>query len=216
MRHILSTAAAVMTVIAICQSVSAQNLVVNGSFDGGATPAAGGQTNPDGWTKRAGESYVVADPGGNAKDGTNYVQFGNYVEIGQITPHTLVSGETIRMSMYARSFGAGTAAYDLRLYANNDPSNISDAGGLPDAFAYLFPVKNSENPAIAEVMTFYTRDVVVPSGAAGKKLGVYIGTQQGYYGYDAVSVSVVPEPASLGLLGLAGAAALGRRRRRRI
>ena len=183
----------------------AVNLVTNGSFDGTSTPGSGGTTTPDGWTRRAGESYVVTDPGGNAVDGPNYCQGGQYLEMGQFTGHTLVAGETLAFSAYGRAFGTGGGFYDVRLYANPDPGAGDISGG--NIIATLQMANDSQ------AMTLYSTQFQVAAADAGKTLAVYVATQAGYKGFDAVSVTVVPEPASA-LALVAGGTLLATRRRR--
>jgi hypothetical protein len=205
MSRIICLALALFGALA-AEACGAVNLVTNGSFDGPSTPGSGGTTTPDGWTRRAGESYVVTDPGGNAVDGPNYCQGGQYLEMGQITSHTLVAGETLTFSAYGRAFGTGGGFYDVRLYANPDPGAGDISGG--NIIATLQMANDSQ------VMTLYSTQFQVAAADAGKTLAVYMATQAGYKGFDAISVTTaIPEPSSA--LALAGGGSLLAMRRSR-
>jgi hypothetical protein len=183
---------------------SAVNLVTNGSFDGPYSTSGDGTNTPSGWTRRAGLTYVVNDPGGNAVDGPNYLQAGGFTEMGQNTGYVLQGGETFEASMYARDFGSNHA-YDVRFYANPNPGGGDISGG-----DILYALQGTPN---SSTMGLYSAQFTVPAGEAGRTLFAYLDSGDGYVGFDKVSLTAVPEPASLSALVLAGVGLQLRRRR---
>lgn len=204
MRHILSRTVFTLTALALCHVASAQNLLTNGSFDGAAIDGGSGTTIPTGWTRYdSNQSYVVADPGGNAVDGPNYLQLGAFAALGQVTPTQIAPATPYNIAAFARSFGGGP--YDVRVYANTLQTDRPSDGVLLATLQFT-PDTNT----MTELSTQFT-----PAGSeAGKFLGVYVAAHANFYGFDNVRLTAVPEPASLA--GLAGGVLLLVRRRRNV
>jgi hypothetical protein len=196
-----------LAIVLAATNARAQNVLINGSFDGPAIDGGSGTTIPSGWTRMFGnQTYVVADPGGNAIDGPNYVQVGIFTALAQLTPLVVTPGTTYELSGYARSFGGGP--YDVRVYATPVPTADITVTGT-EVGRIQFPGDNS-----VQTMTKMTTQFTPPASEVGKTLGVYIAAHANFYGFDNVQLRVVPEPTTVALGSVCAFAGLGLARRR--
>jgi hypothetical protein len=176
-------------------------LLTNGNFDAG--PAGGAA--PTGWTVNFPNGEVYADPGGNAVSAPNYMQGYNGGEIDQGTGVQIQANTTYTLSYYGRVFGP-TNPYDVRIY-KTDTNTSGPVGGV-DYFSVLGP----QTGTMTQVSGVFTP----AAGDIGKFIEVHIAAPfGGTAGFDSLSLTAttVPEPTSVGVLGLIGAAGLLRRHR---
>jgi hypothetical protein len=202
MRHVLSIAAFTVAAVALSQTSSAVELLTNGNFDGG--PAGGAA--PTGWTVNFPNGEVYADPGGSAVSAPNYMQGYNGGEVDQGTGVQIEANTTYTLSYYGRRFGFANP-YDVRIYTT--ATNTSGPVGGVDYFSVLGP----QTDTMTQVSGVYTP----AAGDIGKFMEVHIAAPfGGTAGFDNISLisTLVPEPTSLGVLGIIGAAGLLRRGRR--
>jgi hypothetical protein len=201
MRHVLSIAAFAFAAVALCETSSAAELLTNGSFDAG--PAGGAA--PTGWTVNFPNGEVYADAS-TAVSAPNYMQGYNGGEIDQGTGVQIQANTTYTLSYYGRRFGSANT-YDVRLY-KTDTNTSGPVGGV-DYFSVLGPQ--------TDTMTLVSGFFTPAAGDIGKFLEVHIAAPfGGTAGFDNISLTstTVPEPTSMGVLGLIGAAGLLRRGRR--
>jgi len=202
-RRLLTAALLVLA----ASNAHAQNVLINGSFDGPATPGPGGTSVPSGWTPMFGDQvYVVA--GGDAVHGPNYVQVGAFTALAQITPLVVTPGTPYQLAAFARSFGSGP--YDVRVYAVTNPLADITTGVEVGRVQYGLPPSPSD-----QMMTEKITQFTPPASEVGKTLGVYIAAHASFYGFDNVRLSIVPEPSTiaLGSVSALGGLAILRRRR---
>jgi hypothetical protein len=184
----------VLPLLLAAYDASAQNLLVNGSFDGLILqePNPPGTSIPDGWRRYnfggSDATYVVADPGGNAVDGPNYLQIGVYNALVQVTTATITANTTYNLAAFGRSFGAGP--YDVRVYAMADPLEVIYYEGEASRLATLqFPGDNS-----IQTMTEMTTQFTPAAQYVGQYMGIYIAAHANYYGFDNVRLTAATTP----------------------
>jgi hypothetical protein len=176
------------TVIAFRLSARAQNIVQDPGFESdtsGFTNAPNSLSGND-WQVTSGTSYV-ADFAQDAHSGNNYVE---------IAPDGDTS--TIQQTLTTQS---GTD-YDLSFYYEvivTDPTTIN-FGGTTETISD--DTTNGWVPASYTDLSATSSSTVLSFTTANE--GVFI---------DDVSVTAVPEPASLGLMAIAGIALMARRRK---
>lgn len=175
-------------VIALSVSARAQNIVQDPGFE---SDASGFVNAPDflsggDWQVTAGTSYV-ADFATDAHSGNNYVE---------ISPDG--DSSTIQQTLATQS----GSDYDLSFYYEvivTDPTTI-DFGGISNSI--------SDDTTDGWVQASYT-----DLGATSSSTVLSFTTSNEGVFIDDVSVTAVPEPASLGLLTVAGIGIMARRRK---
>ncbi len=215
----LKTVSAMSVALGLAMTTGAAQATVNGFANGGfETPGA----NPP-----AAQSWLPAASGytlsTDARTGTYSAQLEspqfnaaimlqNSIEQGGLP--ALVEGDTPELSFWAKGFAGTTANLVFQLRYLDDDGNI-----LANSGEQFF--QNSINP---NTWTEITYDLgAVPTGATAAFIefsqglgpidpdgGLFAGTVL----IDDVYLGVVPEPASLALMGLGGLALVARRRRR--
>jgi hypothetical protein len=195
------------------------NLITNGSFEGSTfTDPTTGDTLPTGWTlgppSPSNLSKVNVDSAVNAPtdlgpfDGTHYLRFQSTANNGtrdcvwQDIPTTPGASYTISFAVAITSTSVGN---NLGL----DPiwdENTANATSLGTSDFYFNPTNTA--PVPYQVFSF----TETASGSL-TRLDFHAVDSDGSILLDQVSVSAVPEPASIGLFGLAGVSFLSRRRR---
>lgn len=116
-------------------------------------------------------------------------------------------GQTVNYSVWHKSDGTFDIGAELRIEWRN-PANTAEVARTPNSV-----------PTLTSDYAQYTLSAVVPPGAGGARLVYAIqsfgsgGTNTGTVFVDDVTLSVVPEPATIGLLGCAAVALLAARRR---
>lgn len=179
----------------------------NLDFDAGVGNLGGFDTPTDvpGWT----DNVTTTDAGveGPGAWWGPYDNFAAFMASGDsaytMSTYTIQSGDVFDISFYAMHWQwTGSGEWTASLFYDN-PSNIIGSytqGGLPDNgtwTAYSSPVGIAATPA-----------------SVGGTLGILLtSTGTGIAQIDEITVNRVPEPATLGMIGLGGAAlALTRRR----
>jgi hypothetical protein len=145
-------------------------------------------------------------------DGSQYQQFSGY--ISQVTTVPVVVGQQYKLSFDFTSFATQGFTY-AQAFAN--PTNTND--GIDDGAATATLLSEDLHVESLPIGTPTHFDFTFTPGAdsLGKFLSVrFLGSPSiCFRGLDTVSLTAVPEPASLGMLAVVGVAASGRRRRRR-
>ncbi len=179
------------------------DMLVNGSFEDG--PATGsflmlsaGSTAIDGWTITSGTidyigPYWTADDGGHSLD-MNGTGPGSIAQTFDTEPGTLY---TVMFQLAGNPVG-GPAERTLGVSAAGQSAQVSfePAGHSPTDMGWVGRTWQFTAVDTQTTLAFHS---LVASGAYGPALD---------------HVVVVPEPATMSLLAVAGLAALGRRRRR--
>lgn len=178
--------------------------VANPSFENGQTSwgfSGGGVTDHDGET-----------------DGTYAAWFGSNVGAWQGLGQTITEGETFHLLLDThQTGGSGSPTLMARLFSYLPGDDLSDPTNRVNLQTLLLPLSSATFQTIE--MTY-----VGEALAAGRLLGVdFTNTGSGWLGVDNVRVSSlaapagdeVPEPVTLGALGLAAAGLGGYVRRRR-
>ncbi len=175
-------------VIALSVSVRAQNIVQDPGFESdtsGFTNAPGSLSGGD-WQVTAGTSYV-ADFASDAHSGNNYVEIspdGDTSTIQQTL--TTQSGADYNLSFYYEVIVTDPTTIDFGSSSETISDNTTD-GWVQATYTGLNATSSST------VLSFTTSNE-----------GVFI---------DDVSVTAVPEPASLGLTAILGIGLMARRRK---
>ena len=152
-------------------------------------------------TYDGGVAYNLPDAGDGVTAGTSgYLTFGTAAAPFNISvPSNTFS---MRVTIYTDSTLSAYSTAVGDLFTTDAPTT-----GSNDEGTYVDGINGSSQPADG---IFQANEFVVDNvDASGNVTPLNLSFQ-----LDATPVAAVPEPASLGLLGLAGVAALGRRRRR--
>jgi hypothetical protein len=176
------------SVIALCVSARAQNIVKDPGFESDTSESvnAPNSLSSNDWQVTSGTSYV-ADFANDAHSGNNYVEIspdGDTSTIQQIL--NTQSGVDYNLSFYYEVLVLDPTTIDF----GSNTETISDTttdGWVPATYDDLSATSSST------VLSFSTANE-----------GVFI---------DDVSVTAVPEPASLGLLTVAAVGIMARRRK---
>jgi len=208
-KFMLTAALSLAIFVSMVLNSSAIELTTNGDFETGdytgwtQFPTGVGQqtitnVNPFEGTFAASIDNAVAPSNSLIKQAN--------IGIGTVTP-----GQTIEISFAARgSLGVGAVAF-AEFFSELDGGGTSKneiLGGGPLAL--------DPDPNVWKVFNFTTTAGPDVSGGVTLQLGATTAAISGstiHMWYDAASVSVIPEPASVVLLGLAGLALISTRRR---
>jgi PEP-CTERM motif len=176
------------SVIALCVSARAQNIVKDPGFESDTSESinAPNYLSSNDWQVTSGTSYV-ADFANDAHSGNNYLE---------ISPDSDTS--TIQQILNTQS----GADYNLSFYYEVlvlDPTTI-DFGSNTETISDT--TTDGWVPATYNDLSASSSSTALSFSTANE--GVFI---------DDVSVTAVPEPASLGLLSVAGIAIMARRRK---
>jgi hypothetical protein len=153
-------------------------------------------------TTPAGAPFNRVDPQGNATSAAAAVANGVYFDF-TVTPSTTMSLTNLTLDA-ARGGGGTPRGYEIRSSRDNFGSTLSAADLLTVRPTYTPITVDLSGAAFQNVTTPTTFRFYVYSPAGGQSVDVDNITLNG----------TVPEPASLGLIGLGAAGLLGRRARR--
>jgi len=194
--------------------------LTNPGFGDGFPPGGvvHGYDNPGfdvpGWSDRAGgantDSGVIdlGDPTAYPNPPLAYQKTGDSNGGIQVTAHTIVPGESYRLTWDATQLLGGTSSQSVYLFRVDNPAlaNFLELG--------------SSTATIGPTLQSYTLNYTAAPGDAGKLLGVgFRPGNSGYAGYDNFALTVVPEPSTWAFacsLSLGGFAVIQRLRRRRV
>ena len=200
-RQIVLAAAAVL---AVTMSVSADPIFVeNWSFENPGTGKPGFDQIP-GWTGE-GTGGGGAETGWGATDGVYTGFLGGNMEVFQLTGHTIAADEVYTLTIDARRTWEGPNV-TLGLY-------YDDGGARVQMASLLHEFVGGSTTDMEELnLVALANDT---AAAIGNNLGIQIMSgppDAAWIGFDNVRLDVIPEPATLALVGF-GALGLIRRRR---
>ncbi len=148
----------------------------------------------------------------------NYDNYSAFLADGNgamnISTYVIQSGDEFDLSFYAKSWslaangwGAdGPADLTVSLFWGSDPANV--IGSINTGVMI-----NSNDPAD---YSLYQNVIAATPASVGQTLGV-VATSAGFFSnFDEVSINVIPEPATIGLIGVFGAGLLFFRRKVKI
>ena len=127
------------------------------------------------------------------------------VNMWQYTGYTLTEGETITLDFDINSLSAdyGANAW-MNIY-------VQFVGTAEPAVAYSYNATTSPNGVLQDIWTGQTVQTDVTATRAGGVLQVHV--QAAGVWVDDMDLTVIPEPATLGLFGLLGGGLLWTRKR---
>lgn len=161
-----------------------------------------------GWYAGDVNAWSGAETGWGPTDGlyTGYMQTG--AQIYNLTDHVITAGEVYELTFDMRRTWWGAPA-TVELY-------FDDAGARTSIASMLVEFADAGTTDMISYSLIGNADDV--AGAAGNQLGIQVtsGTvdayEDGWIGYDNFALSVVPEPATIALLGFGGLGLVRRRR----
>lgn len=215
-----------MSFVLAAGSAHGANLLVNGDFEAGTVLAGGQAYTPAPWTSTApGNAFVNWDTwentgttglppsfatlftGATAPSGVRWAGGFDFEEMGQLLSSPLTPGAQYNLSAFVRPSNPHPPS-SFEFYIGTGP-------GSPVSLIATFPM------VPAGVWTPQATTFVAPANAAANpwflikaySFGADGTPQTVYVGIDDVFLDRVPSPGAAGLLGVAGIAAMRRRRR---
>ncbi|MCP4377213.1 MAG: PEP-CTERM sorting domain-containing protein [bacterium] len=192
-------------------------LITNGDFE---LPGAN-DANPTGWTVDF-NSYGQYDGANRAASGGTYgLHPGHQNGLGGIYQDlTTVNGSTYDVSVWIKSFTTGTSTLGVVIANAKDGGDTITITGTSLTTGSLYDSgKVAYNGTFSTTSTTYSQVTTFQFTAKGTstRFGLYnaVAGTNSPVDLDDVSVTVVPEPATMSLLALGGLGVLLRRRSRK-
>ena len=208
----------ILAVAALCSvssAFAATNIVVDGSFESASAGSLGFATYPSiaGWTSTGGGIEVRDNVVGTAEDGVNFVELDSTQNSSMSQTLTTVVGQTYALSFYYSN--RAVSPYNGQLPGGVVPvssDGLSVSYGEGVVTVGVLPTNSTHD----NVWTLYTTEFTATSTSTVLTFAA-LGTSDSFgTSLDNVSVTAVPEPAQLAMMGagLLVVAGLARRRNR--